>query len=353
LAWQNLELVHRSSVAHQFARYALALQYESLPPEVVHSAKRILLDALGCAIAAHDAPGRAILEGAAKELSGPPEATVFGSGMHTSALNATLVNSLMVRYLDYNDTGGGLHNSDAIPPLLAVAEREKASARAFLTSMVISYELGARVMESIIGPVLEPRGWTADSRAGLSMPAPIGKLMRLNEDQIASAIGLTGARTLCLGILDCNREDMAMAKDLQFGFGAYNAILSCILANRGFTGYVRVVEGDKGFKQTVLNDEMDLERLTDFSGWRILKGGLKTICQNGTTHSCILATLAIVKENDLKPEDIASVRVKTSARDARHVTSIPSRKYPRNTESASHSAFFGNAMVIKERALGP
>src|SRR3990172_5209470 len=208
-------------------------------------------------------------------------------------------------------------------------------------------------MESLVGPVFEPRGWTADTRAGLSMPAPIGKLMDLNEDQIANAIGLTGARCFCLGILDCDREDMAMAKALQFAFTAHNAILSCILAKRGLTGYLRVVEGNKGFRDTVLKGEMDLERLTDFSGWRILEGKFKSICQNGTTHACILATLTIVKENDLKPEEIAAIRVKTSARDARHVTATPARKYPRNVESASHSAFFGNAMAIKERALGP
>jgi len=59
-----------------------------------------------------------------------------------------------------------------------------------------------------------------------------------------------------------------------------------------------------------------------------------------------------VQEHDLKPDDIAAVRIRTSMRDYRHVTT-PAKKYPRNTESATHSAFFGNAIVIKERALGP
>ena len=55
LAWQNLDLVYRSSIAHQYARYALRLSYEVLPQNVVHQAKRCLLDALGCAIGAHHA----------------------------------------------------------------------------------------------------------------------------------------------------------------------------------------------------------------------------------------------------------------------------------------------------------
>ena len=50
LAWQHPELMYRSSIAHQFARYALALNYEFLPQDVIHQAKPSLLDVLGCAI---------------------------------------------------------------------------------------------------------------------------------------------------------------------------------------------------------------------------------------------------------------------------------------------------------------
>ena len=98
LALQELELLNRSSIAYQLARYALALDYTKLPPDVVHQAKRSLLDTLGCAIGAYEAPGRPICEEVARELGGPDEATVIGSGMRTSAHNATLVNSFMVRF---------------------------------------------------------------------------------------------------------------------------------------------------------------------------------------------------------------------------------------------------------------
>ena len=137
LAWQQIELLYRSSVAHQFARYALSLDYSMIPPEVVHQAKRCLLDTLGCAIGAYPAPGRIICEETVKEIGGAEEATVFCSGLRTSVLNASLVNSFLVRFLDYNDMGGGDHNSDAIPSLLAVCERGGRSGRDFLTALVI------------------------------------------------------------------------------------------------------------------------------------------------------------------------------------------------------------------------
>src|SRR5215203_1204735 len=174
LAWQQLDLAYRSSVAHQFARYALALKYSLIPEEVVHQAKRCVLDALGCAIGAYIAPGRVICEDTAKEFGGVEEATVFCSGWRTSVLNASLVNSFLVRFLDYSDVGGGGHNSDALASLLAIAERGKSSAQDFLTSLVISYELGHRFRESLLEP-LEPKGWSADIRAGLNQPPALGK----------------------------------------------------------------------------------------------------------------------------------------------------------------------------------
>ena len=351
LAWKQIDLTYRSSASYQFARYALTLDYSLLPDDVVHQAKRCVLDALGCAIGAYVAPGRTMCEETAKELGGPQEATVFCSGMRTSATNAALVNSFLVRFLDYSDMGGGGHNSDALASILAVAERENASGKDFLTSLVISYELGARFRDSLTDRnALEPKGWTTDIRAGLNQPPALGKLMGLNEEQIANAIGLCLSHTLPMGILDANREENVMAKNLRFGWAAHDAIIACLLAKKGFTGPVRIVESDWGIRKVILDGAMDYERLTDFSGWRILKTVFKALCSNGSSQAPIFATIDIVKEHDLKPEDIAEVKIRTGHRTSLHTTT-PSKKYPRNAESADHSAFYSNAVAIVDRAF--
>ena len=347
LAWQHLDALYRASIAHQYARYGLTLQYELLPREVVHAAKRCVLDALACAIGAYEAPGRPMCEEVVKELGGREEATVIGSGFRTTAANATLVNSLLVRFLDYNDLGGGGHNTDAIPAMLAVAEREEKGGRDFLTSVVMSYELGERVRESFAG---NEAGVANDIRGGLTMPPSLGRLMGLNEDQIANAIGICACSSLPLHILDCDLEENSMRKNLRFGWVSCDAILACLLARKGFTGPIRVVEGQGGWREVLL-PHMDLERLTDFSGWRILKVRHKFLPANGSSQGHLQATLAIVKENDLRPEDIAAVRILASRREAKH-TVTASKKYPRNAESADHSSFYQNAHAIKYRAFG-
>lgn len=189
LAWETLDMASRSSISYQLARYALNLQYEMLPQEVLHQAKRSVLDTLACAVGAYEAPGRPICEDAVREIGGTEEATMFGSGQRTSALNATLVNSFLVRFLDYNDVGGGGHNSDSIPAILAISEREQARGRDFLSSTAIAYEIGARFSKTSDSEHLASNGWCGDIRGGLNMPPALGKVMGLNEDEIANAIG--------------------------------------------------------------------------------------------------------------------------------------------------------------------
>ena len=353
LTWQNLDLVYRSSIAHQYARYALAIKYDMFPDNVIHAAKRCLLDTLGCAVGAYTAPGFPMVEGMVRELGGKKEASVFGTGLHTTATNATLVNSFLVRFLDYNDMGGGGHNSDTIPSIIAVAEREKTSGRDFLTALIISYELGTRFSDAPGGHTsYESKGYTIDIRGGVTLPPPLGKLMGLNEIQIANAIGICASHSLPLGILDTNREENFHAKNMRVGFVARDAIESCLLAKRGFTGPVRVVEGENGIREVIMKNEMDLETMVDFSGWRIPSVRYKSLCCNGTTMGHVSATLEIVKENDLHPEDIAEVRIGTGLRESKHTISL-SKKFPRNGETADHSAFYANAIAIKERHFGP
>ncbi len=351
LAWEYLNNVYSNTISRRVARYATSLQYDMLPPEVIHAAKRCLLDGLGCAIGAYQAPGRPMMAEVVEELGGPEEATLFGCGKRTSALNATLFNSFLVRFLDFNDLGGGGHNADSLSGIIATAEREKASGKDLLLSVVLSYEIGDRISGSCTAPRGTGRSLDMDCRGGMSMPPVLGRLMGLNEEQIAYAMGLCTSHANPLKILDAHKEENFMAKNLRFGWVCHDAMLACIMAKHGITGPLRVIEGEGGFGETALQGNVDYEKVIDFSGWHILNVRHKYIAANVTTHGHIMATMAIVKENDLKPEDIEAVHIKCGLRESKHTTTL-SKKYPRNAESADHSAFYGNAAAIKDRSFG-
>lgn len=70
---------------------------------------------------------------------------MFGSGEQTLLEYAGLINSTVVRYLDYNETyiseGCACHPSDHIPALISVAEAEDATGEALLEAIVFAYEI--------------------------------------------------------------------------------------------------------------------------------------------------------------------------------------------------------------------
>ena len=105
------------SIAEKLASYAVNLRYEDLPKEVTHTAKRIILDTIGCAIGGHDSGPSRIAMKLASQVSATPSASVMCSAIKTSVDLAVFANGVMIRYLDFNDgfisTGSG-HPSDTL-----------------------------------------------------------------------------------------------------------------------------------------------------------------------------------------------------------------------------------------------
>lgn len=345
----KLDESYRNSIAYQYGLFSENFSYEMLPPEVVDYAKWILLDSIGVMIGALDCEGFKYLSDSIDSWGGNAEATILGTGQKTSAGNAALANIFLVHALGYNDLGGGGgHNSDTIPAILAVAERENASGKDFLTSMVLSYELGGRFTDAVGGIFgYAPKGFPFDIRGGISIPPCLGRLMGMNAWQIANAIGICASHSIPLGILDTNNEENFHAKNLRMGFVGRDAIEACTLAKNGFTGPMRVVEGDHGYSTTLLTG-IDLEKAVDWSGWRIFGSRFKNICADSTTMGMVQTTIKLVTENDIKPEDVDHVLIQSGKRAFGH-TSAQCKKYPRNVETCDHSAFYANAVAIVDR----
>ena len=349
-------------VAQQLAEEVVRFTFRDIPPEVVHQTKRLVLDTLGCAIGGYSSDASRIMQKLIVELDGPKEATVVGSGLRTSCLNATLANGVMVRCLDYNDavvmdteTGQrmGYHPSEVIPGILALGERQHLTGKEILAAIVLGYDLSYRFLEAVFEPEMERRGWNGDTRGAYIMPLVAGKLLGLNEAQLANAMGISGSCHAVLGILDADAEEYTMTKNLRFASMAHAGILSALMAQKGFTGPARVIEGQHGFIELVLKGEYDIAKLTNSKRrFTVLGSSFKSVVADYSTHGHVTATLTLVRENHIRPEDIAQVRVKTSTRCARH-TGDPVKKYPKNREAADHSSYYLTAIAIIDRRLTP
>ena len=349
------------TIARQIGEYAVGFNYNDLPQEAVHAAKRSLLDSVGCAIGGYASDASQIFQSVVKDLGISGKATIIGSGAKTDCLNATMANGVMLRYLDYMDQisipvgrwYSYAHPSEVIPSILAIAERRHLSGKDVLESIVLGYELTARFCAATSLVPMAKKGWNSDTLGSYIVPPVVGKMLGLDVGQIENAIGISGCHGMVLGILDTEAEEFSMTKNLRFPFTARDGVLAVLLAQQGFTGPRTVLEGEDGFIHSVMGGDFDVSKLTDFGGpYRILNTEFKAWAACGTIQGHLNATLNLVKEHNIKPEDIAQVKIQAGTRSIQH-TGDPAKRYPKNKETADHSAYYVTAIAIMERALGP
>jgi 2-methylcitrate dehydratase len=349
------------TVALELAQFARGFSYEDLSDPEVHAAKRVLIDMIACAIGAHESDSGRIVRRVMEEQGGSQESTLIGSRMRVPCANATLANGTMTRYLDYNDTyfraNGqlrfGIHSNELIPAVLAVGERQHASGKEIITAIALAYDLAARFIDASFAQNLHLRGWHYSSIAGFVVALYAGKLLGLNTEQLANAVGIAGVHGLTLDIIDAQGEPYNMTKNIGLPYVAQAGVMAALLAEKGFTGPVRTIEGNKGFVQTVMGGVYDLEVLTAARNQpALLEVHQKNLAAEHTTQGALNAVLKLVKDHDLQPKDIRRVRIEATTRTANHTGDFIKR-YPVDKETADHSLYYLAAIAITDREVGP
>ena len=349
------------SISGKMVRWANALRFDRLPAEVQHESRRALVDSIGCAIGGYGCDAHRIAQKVLNRLGGNAEATVIGTGAKTSTMNAAVLNGIMLRYLDYNDVyvvpvknmvAGG-HLGEVIPGALALAEHRHVTGREFLATVVAGYELSARMLHACRDTPFANRGWNTDSRGAVVMPILAGRLLGLSEEQTVNAVGISASTGMILGILDTDEEANTLAKNFRFPSAAHRAILSAYLAEEGFTGPARVLEGQRGFVEAVFQGDYELDTLTaEDQLFHILENRYKPFAAESTAHGHLSATLHLVKTHDLKPADIESVTVRAGSRAIAH-TGDAAKRHPVDKETADHSSWYLTAVAIMDREVSP
>jgi len=130
-------------------------------------------------------------------------------------------------------------------------------------------------------------------------------------------------------------------------------VLAALLAEKGYTGPEHVIDGKEGIVHC-LGPEWKLDILTEGLGesWRIERCGMKAFPTEALTHTPISAVLDIVMENDLSPDDVTTVRIRSLAR-AADILADPSKYDPRSKETADHSLPYVIAAAIVDRQMTP
>ena len=81
--------------ARVFADFALALDYDAIPADVVACTKKLILDQLGVMLVGASATGVPELAASVRQSGGAPESSVIGYGFKAPAAQAAMVNGAM------------------------------------------------------------------------------------------------------------------------------------------------------------------------------------------------------------------------------------------------------------------
>ncbi len=303
------------TISQELARFIVDTEYEDLPSQVVAAAKRFLIDTLGLAIGGTTtAQGRAV-QAFLGESSGAPEATVVGTRLRASRLQAALGNGTLMRALELEDTleEAFFHSAPgAVGSTLALLERHPCSGRDLLAAVAVAYETGVRIARAV-SPSHANRGYHPTATIGsFGASAASARLLGLDEGQTAHALGIAGLQAA--GIMQSSHPAWRYLTAINGGRAAHLGVTAALMARSGFPGADDIFEGPLGFC-AMHSDAADVSGITDGLGSDYVMPivGIKLFPSSRPTHSPIAGALELRERHGIDPQAIDAVTVKTFA----------------------------------------
>jgi 2-methylcitrate dehydratase PrpD len=285
-----------------------SIRFEALPEEVVARTEELFLDWLASALAGRDARPVAAIEQFASVM-GPSQGAseILTSRRRSSPFFAALVNGGASHFVEQDD----LHNSSVLhpgtvvfPAVLAACQHAGASGKALITAAVAGYECGVRVGE-FLGRSHYRIFHTTGTAGKLAAAAGTAHVLGLDAQRTQDCLGSAG--TMAAGLWEFLR-DAADSKQLHTAKAAADGLMAAYLARDGFTGAKQILEGKQGMAAGMSTDA-DPRRLTEGLGsrWALAETSFKFHASCRHTHPAADALLELMREQRLKPEDVAKV----------------------------------------------
>jgi 2-methylcitrate dehydratase PrpD len=305
---QNLK-TETPTLTKTLCGHLAAAQFADLSPAAIHAARRGVLDWIGCALAGSSHTTVTTLLAVLQDISGAPQATVFGRGLRLGFTDAALANGQMGHVLDFDDTHMGgvvLHTSSPVlAALFALAERAPVSGADFMLAYAIGFEVGVRTGRT--APGHHKGGWHLTGTLGtIAAAAACGKVIGLNRQRLTYALGI--AATQSAGMQQ-NRG--TMCKSFHAGKAAANGLLAALLAERGFDATQEIIEGKKGFSR-IYSDVAAPDELTAALGncWVIETNGHKPYACGVVLHPLLDGVIALRNRVGIEPAAVGEIALR-------------------------------------------
>ena len=259
------------NLALTFAQLLNRARFTDLPPKAVEHAKMIIASTLASAAPGSLIDSARIMRELAKERGGKAEATVWFDGAKLPVSEVARINAMLsdAAASDDSDLRTVAHTGTTLTSVgLAIGERVGAAGEDLLSAIVTGYEAAGRIGEALGS---DRQSFHASVIVAFGGVVAAARLLRLTDEQMAHAIGLTATTMGGLAI-----GTNSWAREYHAGNAALCAVNAALAARRGYTVNEDMLEAPRGFLAVFSGGKIDTEKLTrDFGKeWDIV------------THSC-------------------------------------------------------------------
>ncbi|KWI47595.1 hypothetical protein WT72_31275 [Burkholderia pseudomultivorans] len=351
------------SLTQTLADFVAGTRFDSLPGDVVHECKRLLLDTLGCALGAiHTDSGRIAID-YVMQLGGHPSATVIGTPQRLSATGAAYANARLANVLDADDTfPTSTHFGNAtVFSALALAELHGRTGSELLAAIAVGFDLGARIGSWMGAPMQIENGkvigWNELGGPAATITwAAIGasaSIAGLDAVQANHAFGIGGSNSPQPTLRKWAQSvEQPMYKYADAGWCAEIGVSAALLARLGSTGFIDILDGDNAFwKFYGSPTHNDTALLSDLgSDWQILNTTYKPWPCCRWIHHPLTAFSRLRARHSLVPDEIERIVVRANPF---ALTAIFREQHPQDMLSAEFSHAHALAALAHDVPAGP
>jgi 2-methylcitrate dehydratase PrpD len=337
--------------------FASSLRWEDLPAAVRGRAKHLILDAIGCGLAARRFDFAPVALRAAAELGAGGQRAVLGQPERLALRDAALANGILMHGLDYDDTHseGIAHLTvSVLPATLGVAAELGLHGRDLLAAYVAGVEAGARIAAAAKGAFHQVGFHPTGTVGAFACAIAAGKLHGLD------AGGLDRAQGIALSVASGSLEflaDGAWTKRFHPGWAAVGGITAATLAKHGFVAPPSPYEGRFAFYRSYLGPlaaQCDLERLGRGLGseWETLQIAVKPYPACHFVHAFADAALALHRSG-LRAESVERITALVPAEVVKTVCEpAAAKRRPANDYDARFSVPYVVAASLRAGRFG-
>jgi 2-methylcitrate dehydratase PrpD len=297
-------------VVERFAAWANDWRPKPIPPEVLHHAKRAVIDWHAALFPGAVMPPATLLEKALRDELDNGDATL-ALGRRATVRAAALINGTAAHTVEVDDIfRDGIYHPGAptIAAALALAQSQAVNGENLLRAVVVGYEISTRI-GAAMGRA-HYRFWHNTGTIGcFGACAAAAEMLALDARRFANALATVA--TFSAGLQQAFRMD-SMSKPLHAGRAAEAGVTAALAAREGVTGSLDVIEGEAGFGRAMA-DGPDWEKALATLGreFHITRMTFKNHACCGHAFAAIDGALALQAKMGVQPAEIERVRVGT------------------------------------------